>query len=120
MSKRKPRPKPTPAPASSEPQTVEMLTVFWMLSVMTALLCEIGFALSRAYLRLVDPMAARMEVLGGMLLFAAAVVGLISLAACVVVVRLRKVPPPFGLIVCGIVIGAVPLVAMTIGSLRQD
>jgi hypothetical protein len=58
-------------------------------------------------------------VFAGMLLFAAAVVGVISLAACGAVVKLRKVQPPLGVIVCGIVIGAIPLVAMVIGSLRQ-
>jgi hypothetical protein len=120
MSKRKRILKPAPPPVRTEPQTVEMLTVFWMLSVMTSLLCEVGFALARAYLRLVDPTAARMEVLAGMLLFAAAVVGVISLALCAAVVKLRKVPPPVGVIVCGIVIGAIPLVAMALGSLRQD
>jgi hypothetical protein len=96
-----------------------MLTVFWMLSVMTGLLCEVGFVLARAYLRLFDPTAARMEVLAGMLLFAAAVVGVISLALCVAVVKLRKSPPPLGVIVFGVVIGAIPLAAMLLGSLRQ-
>lgn len=121
MSKRKRQrtAKPASVPASSETQTVEMLTVFWMLSLMTGLLCEVGFVLARAYLRLVDPAAARMEILAGMLLFAAAVIGAISLLACGLVVRLRKVPPPRGIIVCGLVIGAAPLVAMLIGSLRH-
>ena len=50
---------------------------------------------------------------------AAAVVGVISLVVCGAVVKLRKVKPPLGEIVCGIVIGAIPLVAMLIGSLRQ-
>lgn len=120
MAKRKSRPKPPPPPAEkSEPQSVEMLTVFWMLAVMTGLLCEVGFALGRAYLRLVDPTAVRLEVLVGMLLFAAAVVGAISLMLCVAVVKMRKVSPPLGVIVFGVFIAASPWVVILLNSLRQ-
>ncbi|HEY2838523.1 MAG TPA: hypothetical protein VGJ26_05215 [Pirellulales bacterium] len=119
MSKRKQRPKQTPSPTSGESQSVEMLTVGWMLSLITGLLCEIGFVLARAYVLFVDPTAGRMEVLASMLLFAAAVLGLFSLALCAVVVKLRKAPPPRGIVVFGIVIGAAPLAALLIGSLRQ-
>ncbi len=118
MSKRKRRTQQPPQ-EKTDPQTVEMLTVGWMLSVVTTLICEVGFVLARAYLLLVDPTASRMGVLAGMLLFAAAVVGVISLVLCAVVVKLRRAPPPQGVIVVAVVIGAIPLLAMALGSLRQ-
>ena len=117
--KRRPRQQPPTKIKKSDPQTAEMLTVGWMLSVMTALLCEVGFVLARAYVLLVDSAASRIAVLAGMLLFAAAVVGAISLALCAVVARMRREPTPGGVIAVAVVIGAIPLVAIVLGALRQ-
>jgi len=86
---------------------------------MTALLCEVGFLLARAYVLFVDNDAHRMSVLAGMMLFAACVVGLISMGLCLAVVRFRTPKPPRSVILCSVVIGVLPLLAAAIINLRQ-
>ena len=81
MSTRKPR--PIAQPAASEPPAIETLTVGWMLSVLTALVCELGFVAARGYLLAIDSTARRIEVLAVMLMFAALVVGSTSVALMV-------------------------------------
>jgi hypothetical protein len=106
MSKRKQR--PIAQPAATEPSAVETLTVGWMLSVMTTLVCELGFVAARAYLIVVAPASARIQVLAMVLLFAAFVVGSVSLELAYAVVRGRHTPPPRGILVFSVVVGAAP------------
>jgi hypothetical protein len=94
--------------------SVEFLTVAWMLSVMTALVCELGFVGARAYLLLVDPKTATIQALAAMLLFAALVIGLVSLGLMVLVVRMRRVTPPRGILVFAAVVSLVPIAAMLV------
>ena len=110
MSKRKPR--PAAQPTAAEPATVETLTVGWMLSVITALVCEMGFAAARGYLLVVDPASAKMQVLATVLLFASFVIGVASLGLAYGVVRSRRTQPPQGILVFSIVVGAVPAVTV--------
>ena len=130
MSKRKSRSAPARSKSSARSQaakaarsntaaqSADLLTVNWMLSVMTTLLCEVGFLLARAYVLFVDSEAHRMGVLSGMMLFAACVIGLISLGMCAAVVRYRKPRPPQSVILCAVVICVLPLVVAAIINLR--
>jgi hypothetical protein len=94
--------------------SVEFLTVAWMLSVMTALVCELGFVAARGYLLLVDAKTATIQALAAMLLFAALVIGLVSLGLMVLVVRMRRVTPPRGILVFAAVVSLVPVAAMIV------
>jgi hypothetical protein len=108
------QPQPIP-PVSRDPNpTVEFVTVAWMLSVMTALLCELGFAAARAYLLWVNAEAALIQALAAMLVFAALVVGFVSLGLMVIVVRMRREPPPRGIVAFAGVVGILPLVAILV------
>jgi len=110
MSKAK-RKRP-PTPAAGEDRSVEALTIGWMLSVMTTLVCELGFTAARVVLLLVDRDAPWIATLAGVLLFAAAVVGLVSLLLAWAVVKMRREPPPRGILVFALVVGAAPLAMM--------
>ena len=94
-----------------EDQATEFLTVTWMMTVVTALICELGTVASTWYVRL-RPESERIAILAGVLMFAALVIGLMSLGLLVSVVRRRQVPPPLGIIVFATVVGAAPLLAM--------
>lgn len=117
MPKRKSR--PAVQPANTEPATVETLTVGWMLSVLTALVCELGFAAARGYLLLVEPRSTKMQVLATVLLFASFVIGMSSLGLAYAVVRARRTPPPRGILVFSIVIGAAPAATVLFQSLAS-
>jgi hypothetical protein len=106
--------KRVPPAGASDNRSVEALTVGWMLCVMTTLVCELGFAAARTYLLAVDRDARWIAALAAMLLFAAAVIGLISLFLAWAVVKMRREPPPLGILVFALVVGAVPLVTMLV------
>ena len=112
MSKRKQR--PVARPGTNELPPVETLTIGWMLAVMTTLVCELGVVAARGYLLAIDATARRMEVLAMVLLFAAFVVGSVSLFLGYAVVRARRTLPPRGILIFAAVVGAAPLVTMLI------
>lgn len=116
MSKRKKRvegPRPSAAePAGTESQSIEILTVGWMLSVLTTFVCEVGFAAARGYLLAIDSGAAWIQLLAVVLFFASLVVGLASLGLGLAVVKNRQTPPPRGIVVFSLVVGAAPLATM--------
>ncbi|HET6883896.1 MAG TPA: hypothetical protein VFI31_27325 [Pirellulales bacterium] len=101
--KRKRKPK---ARVQSEPRTVEVITVGWMLTVITTLACEVGFVISRW---LAGDERSPLMVLSGLLLFAALVIGVVALLILPVVLRSRRVPPPSGVVVFAVVVSAAPL-----------
>jgi hypothetical protein len=81
-----------------------------MLTVLTALLCEVGSVAAVALRGLGEGLA----LLGAYLLFAAVIIGAISLLLAVVVLRLRRQPPPRGITVFALVVGAAPLMVMLV------
>lgn len=105
------RHQPSGGPPFEEDRVTEFLTVTWMMTVVTALVCELGIAATTWYVRL-RPEAERIAILAGLLMFAALVIGLMSLGLLVLVLRRRRVPPPRGIIVFAAVVGAAPLVAL--------
>lgn len=90
---------------------VEVLTVVWMLSVMTTLVCELGAVVSRWGLWLA-PEAGMLGVLSGVLLFAAAVIGAIALLMTPLVVKLRRHRPPRGILVFAVAVAVVPFIVI--------
>jgi len=113
MMKRKRR---TKARMESEPRTVEILTVGWMLTVVTTLACEIGFVISRWLAAGSD---SPLMMLSGLLLFAAFVIGVIGLLIMSIVLRARRLPPPSVVIVFASVISGAPLAMAAIEVLNR-
>jgi hypothetical protein len=89
----------------SEPRAVEVLTIGWMLMVVTTLACEIGFVISRG----LAGGEGTLLVLSNLLLFAALVIGMIALLILPVVLRSRRLPPPSGIVFFAVVVSAAPL-----------
>ena len=101
--------------AVGNPRTVEVLTVGWMLMVVTTLICELGFVLARYFAGDEDSLQGLSE----LLLFAAFVIGLIALFITPAVLRSRRLPPPSGVTVFAVVVAAAPLVIVTIEMLDR-
>lgn len=111
-AKNRKRHKPQPP---RESRSVEFLTVAWMLSVITTLLCEVGGTLAKIF----GENNVRLSLFAGYLLFAAAVIGAASLVMLVAVYRLRKVKPPSGIIFFSAVVGGTPLVVLLFSWLQE-
>ncbi len=101
------------AAAPKETQAAEAITIAWTVTVTTLLISNlIGIAV-HFYLAS-NPEAKRMLLLQELLLFAGAVVGMISLALILVVTRVRKVPPPRGVVLFGACVAAAPILAIAV------
>ena len=98
---------------SDEPRLTENLTVGWMLSMLTALLCEAGALVAW----LLAGNNEMLRVFAGYLFFAAMIVGLLSLALGIAVLKLRKVRPPLGITVFSFSVAALPLVLIVAAAL---
>jgi len=87
-----------------------------MLTVFTAMVCELGFAITHWFAAATPD--GPLDVLSRMLLFAAVVIGLISLLAAPVAIRTRRIPPPRGITVFALLVGAAPLAIMLAQMMR--
>jgi hypothetical protein len=105
MPKRK---KPDGAPpASTESQAAEAATIGWMLCVLTGSVCELGVLAARLYFTWHHD-AAVIGTAGELLLFASAIIGLITLALIPVVYNVRRVKPPSPVTVFAVAVGVIP------------
>lgn len=115
MTARK-RPKQRRQPArvaTPESRRADTLTIGWMLSVLTALGCEFGWALARM-LAAWQPTSLHFEVLQRLLLFAATVVGLVSMGLAAVVTRMRREAVPASVVAFALIVAALPLVVIAL------
>ena len=87
-----------------------------MLTVLNTFACELGAVATRWYAWTNAP-SPTLLMISGVLLFAALVVGLISLAILFVVLKIRKTRPPLGVIVFAVFVGVMPMVASAVISL---
>ena len=107
MSKKR-NAEPAQSPVRGESRVADAMTVGWMLSVMTALVCQAGLVIVRAvehYQREVEPLG----VLGELLLFAALVFGVVSLVLAPIVLRLRSTSVPPGITIFAVAVGLTPV-----------
>ena len=109
------RKKRSKAHAAARPRTVEVLTIGWMLLVVTTLACEVGFVVAR-WLSAGD---STLMTLSELLLFAALVIGLLTLLVTPVAVRSRRLPPPSGVTVFAVVVAATPIAMVAIEILNK-
>jgi hypothetical protein len=100
-------------PYSEETRAGDATTVAWIVTVVMALLCDLGAAAAHFY------SAGYAESPGTLmfrelLLFAGAVIGIFSLVLLPIMLRVRRVPPPAGVIVFAVCVAAAPLVALVL------
>jgi hypothetical protein len=95
----------------TESRGAEFVTVGWLLSALTSLVCEVA-AMVVAFVaqRAAEPQ--NWELLAGLLTFSALVVGLASLALLPVVLKTRRVAPPLGVTAFAALVSSAPLVAL--------
>lgn len=108
MKKKPGRSRPAP---SAETQLAETLTVGWMLTVLTALGCQVAWLAAKA-LAWWRPDGVRFDLLGNLLLFAGAVAGLVSIGLAGLVIRLRRAPVPPAILLGALIVAAIPLAAL--------
>jgi hypothetical protein len=113
MAKRKSKRRTPPPPRPKESQTAELLTIAWSLTVVTLVVCDVGAAISRFFLREGQPPGAG-EVLWVWLLFSSGVIGVVSLLLLPLVWRLRVEKPPRGFTVLAVVVAVAPLVMIAV------
>ncbi len=82
-----------------------------MLSVLTALVCELGSVMAN----LLAGEGEMLRLLAGYFLFAALVIGAVSLGLAVAVFKTRMAPPPRGVTVFAVVVGGAPMVVAFLG-----
>ena len=95
----------------------EALTVGWTVSVTTVLMCDVAAAAAHLFFR-ENPDARGVGVLSELLLFAGAAIGVASLIMIPVVVRVRRAPPPTGLIAFAVCAAAAPILAIALKQLQ--
>ncbi|HEX4132219.1 MAG TPA: hypothetical protein VHZ24_19470 [Pirellulales bacterium] len=107
----------TRSPGFDPRQSVEVLTVAWMLSVATTLICEIIAVGVGLYIKQFDPGTAGFLVLCNFLWFAALVIGTLSLVLMAATIRLRSTRPPPGVLAVAALAGVVPWIVVIYQSL---
>lgn len=97
--------------APFETKRAETLTVAWTVSLTTVLLCDLATMAAHAYVAF-HPQARLMNLFGGLVLFAGAVVGVLLIGLLPILYRIRRVAPPRGLVGFGVLIAAAPILAL--------
>lgn len=100
------------ARGSSESRGVDVLTVNWMLTVMTCTLCELLAAACEAWLRASGQRNDWISLLGMLMLFSALVSGTIGLVLFAFVIKLRRVRPPLGVIAFSLLVCLIPWIVV--------
>jgi hypothetical protein len=112
----KPKNEPVRGFGSEESRAAEFMTVGWLLTTFTALICELGGVVATWYANH-HPQALGIAALGGILMFAAVLTGLFSLGLLTAAWKLRIVKPPQGIVVFSIVVALAPLAVLLLKRL---
>ncbi len=96
---------------TGESRGAEWLTIAWMLSVVTTLVCEFGSVGARWCASLLADRPL-LGVLSEILLFAAMVIGMISLVMTPAVIKIRRARPPRGILVFAVAVAAAPVLVV--------
>jgi hypothetical protein len=116
--KRKQKRQRTRVPAGVEDSRAEVITVAWMLAMMTTLGAELVGGLLRLALSRFESAATSPVALANLMLFSAAVTGLFCLSLTPLVYRFRRVPPPTAVTVLAVTVSILPLAIGAARSLR--
>lgn len=110
LARKKPR-RPPPIASSPETRLAEVTTIGWMLSVFTALICQlVALGVWGVFQGRID--AEQALIFARYLHFSALVIGLISLALMAIALRVRRVPPPRSIIVFSTLVAGIPWIAL--------
>lgn len=117
MPRDKQRRNPKAKSSLPKPQ-VDPLTVIWVTTIATTLMCEVGAGATRIYVRYVDPHARLLEMFSSYLLLTAAVIGFLLILLTPVVVRRKRSNPPGAFVAAAYIVGALPWLAMVLQGME--
>jgi hypothetical protein len=101
----------------AESRSSVALTVAWTMAVTTVLMCDAGAVLAHGLApRQADP--RRLYLLGELLLLGGTAAGLLSLGLLPLVRRVRRTPPPQGLVAFSLCAAAAPMLALVLRAVR--
>lgn len=104
---------PRDSGAGEESAAAEAITASWMVSLLSALGCNLGALAANLAARHWHD-SVRLQLLAGMLLLSAVVVGLATLFMTALAQRIRSEAPPRPLVAAGWLLGAAPQVALAL------
>jgi hypothetical protein len=110
-SKRKSHDTSVRAFGGGESRAAEFMTVGWLLTTLTTLVCEVVGAAATWFAQR-NPQAVGIAALATVLLFAAVITGALALLLLAVAWKLRTVKPPRGITVFAVFVSAAPLVML--------
>ncbi len=116
MAKHKKRHSRSNARIPAETRAADAITIAWTVTVTTLTFCLLATLGAHGYVKLV-PDAKKMLLLREMMLFAAAIVGTLSILLLPAVYRFRQTPPPRGLVVFGMCLSVAPLLVMVLRAI---
>lgn len=118
MAKKRKRKRPSVRiPARVEDNRAEVITVAWMLTMMTTLGAELAGGLLRLASSLFEFARTSPVALPNLMLFTAGVTGLICLSLTPLVYRFRRVPPPTAVTLLAVTVSVLPLAIGIVQSL---
>lgn len=118
MSKKQ-SPRRKQSATNDEPESIRMAVMAWLMTTLTTLVCMAIVAATRGYVLWVDPDAAKIALLSGLLLFASLVLGVLALGLQFVVLRIRRPAPPRPVLFSATIIALLPILAALIVILRS-
>lgn len=101
----------------NESQASKAVTIVWSLSVVMVLVCVLMAIAARLFIW-AQPDSEKLPVLEAFALFAAGVIGVVSLVLLPIVYRVRRIPPPIGVVVFAVIVAASPWLVVAIRSLQ--
>lgn len=104
--------------AAVEDSRAEVVTVAWMLATLATLGAEVVGGVIRFVLSRLETAPASLLAFPNLMLFTAAVTGVVCLSLTPIVYRLRRVPPPTAVTVLSITVALLPLAIGVVQSLR--
>jgi hypothetical protein len=113
MSRKRKRPPPPGAFGTGESRAAEFMTVGWMLTTLTTLICELG-GVAATWAARQNPQALGIAALASVLIFAAMCTGLFSLGLLAAAWKLRVMKPPRGITAFALVVSLAPLAMLAL------
>jgi hypothetical protein len=104
--------------AAVEDRRAEVITVAWMLAAMATLGAEVVGGLLRIMLNQLETASAALLTFPNLMLFTAAVTGILCLSLTPLVYHFRRVPPPTGVTAFAVTISVIPLAIAGVQTLR--
>jgi hypothetical protein len=122
MSKKKTKSRRQAKSAHVDRQTGETnagdaTTVAWTISVTMVLMCNIAAVAAHFYMEMYRETRG-LVMLKELMLIAGAIVGFLSLVLLPIMLRIRRVPPPTGVVVFAVCAAAAPILALLVHSTR--